>query len=318
MGAPIVGIHRADLLAALARHVPPADIRLEARFVDFVQDDHGVTAHFADGRQERGELLIGADGIHSRVRELVVADSRRYCGYVGWRGVADLSVPDLPTGLSIWTYGRGSQFGIIPIGGRRVFWFGTATMPEERIPHLGPHRQELAQRFHDWHDPIPAIAEAADVDTLIRTPIYDRPPVERWGTAPITLLGDAAHATTPTLGQGACLAIESALVLAGCLCRSPAVEPALRRYERDRQARTARIIRQSWHLGRRIQWRNPLACWFRDQVVRWMPLRWHLRALEQIVAPGCVDGQWTGPTGPGGDPFSSGVAHAHVPDTPSA
>ncbi|MFM9965606.1 MAG: L-tyrosine/L-tryptophan isonitrile synthase family protein [Planctomycetaceae bacterium] len=156
-------------------------------------------------------------GIHSRVRELALGDRLLYCGYVGWRGVADIRAPDLPTGQSIWTYGRGSQFGLIPIGGGRVFWFGTAT---------------------------------------------------------------------PTLGQGACLAIESAYVLAA---RLRGGESALRSYERERQTRTARIIRQSWNMGGAIQWHHPLACWLRNQAVHWMPLRWHLHSLEKIITPGCVD-----------------------------
>ncbi len=289
MGAPIVGIHRADLLAVLSSRVDPNDVRLGAKFVDFTQDDRGVTAHFADGTQQRGDLLVGADGIHSRVRELVLGDRLRYCGYVGWRGVADIRAPDLPTGRSIWSYGHGSQFGLIPIGGGRVFWFGTATIPEEQIALLGPHRQELLKRFHDWHVPIPDVVAAADVETLVRTPIYDRPPVQRWGVGRVTLLGDAAHATTPTLGQGACLAIESAYVLADRLRGGESVESALRSYERERQTRTARIIRQSWNMGVSIQWQNPLACWLRNQAVHWMPLRWHLRSLEKIITPGCVD-----------------------------
>lgn len=288
-GAPIVGIHRADLLAVLSSRVDPDDVRLGAKFVDVTQDDRGVTAHFADGTHEHGDLLVGADGIHSRVRELVLGDRLRYCGYVGWRGVADIRAHDLPTGQSIWSYGRGSQFGLIPIGGGRVFWFGTATIPEEQIAHLGSHRQELTKRFHDWHVPIPDVVAAANVETLVRTPIYDRPPVQRWGVGRVTLLGDAAHATTPTLGQGACLAIESAYVLADRLRGSESVESALRAYERERQTRTARIIRQSWNMGVSIQWQNPLACWLRNQAVHWMPLRWHLRSLEKIITPGCVD-----------------------------
>jgi 2-polyprenyl-6-methoxyphenol hydroxylase-like FAD-dependent oxidoreductase len=292
LGAPIVGIHRADLLAVLARCVAPADVYLSARFVSFEQDAHGVTAHFADGRRERGDLLIGADGIHSCVRALVLGDPQRYCGYVGWRGAARLDVPGFPPGLSIWSYGRGAQFGLIPIGGGRVFWFGTASMPEAEIAQLGPHRQELSARFHDWHVPIPDLLGVLDEAAVVRTPIYDRPPVSRWGTGRVTLLGDAAHATTPTLGQGACLAIESALVLAGYLGRGGTVDTALRCYERDRQRRTARIIRQSWNMGRQIQWRHPLACWLRDRVIRLMPLALHVRTLEQIIGPGCVDRHW--------------------------
>jgi 2-polyprenyl-6-methoxyphenol hydroxylase-like FAD-dependent oxidoreductase len=292
MGAPIVGIHRADLLAALAAHVDTADVHLDARFVDFSQDARGVTACFADGREERGDVLIGADGIHSRLRALLVGDPQRYCGYVGWQGVATVSHPDFPLGLSTWSYGRGAQFGLIPVGssqGRRVFWFGTTTLAEDRIPSLGPHRQELRARFRHWHPPIPEILETTDETAILRIPIYDRPPVKRWGTGRATLLGDAAHATSPTLGQGACLAIESAAALAGALRRGPSVETALRRYEQFRQERTARIINQAWRLGSQIQWENPAACALRDLAIRCMPPALRERMLVDVMAAGCVD-----------------------------
>jgi 2-polyprenyl-6-methoxyphenol hydroxylase-like FAD-dependent oxidoreductase len=288
MGAPIVGIHRADLLTILAAAVDPADVRLNARFERFEQDGGGITAHFADGPPERGDLLIGADGIHSRARQLLVGDPQRYAGYVGWRGATPFSHADLSPGLSVWSYGRGGQFGLIPIGGGRVFWFGTANVPEGAIDRLGPARDELWSRFRNWHRPIPDLLQAIDPDAVLRTPIYDRAPVRRWGTGRATLLGDAAHATTPTLGHGACLAIESAAVLARCLGRKSSVESALRRYERERQERTGWIIRQSWDMGRVIQWENPAACWLRDLAIRWTPRRVHERTIVRIVNPACV------------------------------
>jgi 2-polyprenyl-6-methoxyphenol hydroxylase-like FAD-dependent oxidoreductase len=288
LGGPILGIHRADLLNLLAAAVAPADVRLGARFVGFEQDREGVTATFADGRRERGDLLVGADGTHSQVRACLLGDPLRYAGYVGWRGAAVFRHPAFPPGVSIWAFGRGGQFGLVPIGGGRTFWFATSRMPEEEIARLGPDVEELRGRFGHWHTPVPELIGAIDPGALVRTPIYDRPPVNRWGLGAVTLLGDAAHATTPTLGHGACLAIESAAVLARALDRAPSLETALRQYERDRQRRTARIIDASFRVGNQIHWRNALACWFRDLVVRWTPLSLHRRSLERVVAPGCV------------------------------
>jgi 2-polyprenyl-6-methoxyphenol hydroxylase-like FAD-dependent oxidoreductase len=285
-GAPIIGIPRADLLAILARAVPSADVRLNARLVRLSQNEGGVTACFADGREEWGDLLIGADGIHSRVRELMTGDAKRYCGYIGWQGVAPIRHPDFPPGLSLWSYGRGAQFGLIPVGGGRVFWFGTTTLPEDQIASLGPHQEELRARFGAWHTPIREALEAVDEKALVCVPIYDRPPVRRWGVGRLTLVGDAAHATSPTLGQGACLAIESAAALAHTLQREPSIETALRHYERVRQRRTARIIDQAWRIGSAIQWQNPLACALRDEVVRCTPSALHECWLKRIVATG--------------------------------
>jgi 2-polyprenyl-6-methoxyphenol hydroxylase-like FAD-dependent oxidoreductase len=292
LAGPIVGIHRADLLNVLARAVPADRVRLSARVERFTEGQGSVTVHLLDGREETGDLLVGADGIHSRIREQGLGDPQRYCGYVGWRGAARFAHPLLTPGLSIWSYGRGSQVGLIPIGGGRVFWFATATMPESDIARLGPHHEELCSRFLSWHEPIPALLRSLAGVEIVRTPIYDRPPVTSWGGPRTTLLGDSAHATTPTLGQGACLAIESALVLARCLLDGSAVDSSLREYERLRQERTARIIRQSWDLGKKIQWRGALSCWLRDQVIRWTPLSWHMADLERIIAPGCVDREW--------------------------
>jgi len=288
LAAPIVGIHRAVLLAHLARHVPPECIHLNHRLDSFSQDAFGVTAKFANGTAAEGDLLVGADGIHTIVRSQILGDPQRYCGYVGWRGVADLQRTGLRNDLSVWSYGRGAQFGLIPIGQDQVFWFGTTTVAESEIPKLGPAKEELLRRFGDWHEPIPKFLGELAEGSILRTPIYDRPPEHTWGRGRVTLLGDAAHATSPTLGQGACLAIESAYSLARHLSQARHVVPALRSYEAERQARTARIIRRSWRIGSAIQWTSSWACRLRDEVIRWTPLPLHLRSLRNIMKPGCM------------------------------
>jgi len=292
MGAPILGIHRGDLLAILAGLLDAACVHVESRLTGFHEEGGQVTACFADGRNERGDLLIGADGIHSRVREGLTGQPRRYCGYVGWQGIASVTDADLRPGLSTWSYGLGSQVGLIPVGGGLVFWFATITLPEDTAPSPSD-LATLRRRFRGWHPPIPEILERADDEAVLRIPIYDLPPGKPWGRGRVTLLGDAAHATSPTLGQGACLAIESAVALAGAVRRAGSIEEALRGYERERQERTARIIDQAWHIGSAIQWRNPVACALRDLAVRLTPGPLHLRALVGIMEPGCrVDTSW--------------------------
>lgn len=127
------------------------------------------------------------------------------------------------------------------------------------------HKAELLKRFADWWPAFPAAVEATPDAAIIRNDIFDRPPVGTWVAGRVALLGDAAHPTTPNLGQGACQAIESAYVLARSLKRADTADAGLRAYEQARFDRTAQITNESWQLGKLFAYENPLACWLRDR-----------------------------------------------------
>jgi 2-polyprenyl-6-methoxyphenol hydroxylase-like FAD-dependent oxidoreductase len=282
LGAPSVGIHRADLLSVLVRALPADIVHLGATCVGFEQDGSSVTAKFADGRHETGALLLGADGLRSRVREqLLGAEKPRYAGYTAWRGVALFEHPAYPPGLTCLSLGRGSQVGMLPIGGGRTYWFCTDNRPEGQPPGPGGPKQDVLDLFHRWHSPFPALVEATEPGAVLHNDIVDRSPMRRWGEGRVTLLGDAAHPTTPNLGQGACQAIEDAVVLARCLQRSPDVVEALRTYERERFDRTAAVTNDSWKMGKMLQLRNPLACWLRNTILWLTPKK---RMEKQFLA----------------------------------
>ena len=137
--------------------------------------------------------------------------------------------------------------------------------------------------FGTWHDPIPAILETADAAAILRNDIYDRDPLDRWGSGRITLLGDAAHPMTPNLGQGACQAIEDALVLARCLAGGSDAGASLRRYESDRVSRTASIVNASRRVGRIGQVESPIICRLRDGLLRLAPRSLTYRNLAPVV-----------------------------------
>jgi 2-polyprenyl-6-methoxyphenol hydroxylase-like FAD-dependent oxidoreductase len=124
------------------------------------------------------------------------------------------------------------------------------------------------------------VIAATDESAILRNDIYDRPPLKQWSSARVTLLGDAAHPTTPNLGQGACQAIEDAVVLAQCLAGEPEVGAALRRYESARIPRTTRIVLLSRRFGQIGQLQSPLLCRLRDAVVRMTPAS---QAQKQIA-----------------------------------
>ncbi len=296
-GVPSIAVHRADLQSFLLNEAGEKNVVLGAECSSFEQDDAGVTAIFADGTEERGELLIGADGLHSTVRaRLFGREKPRYAGYTAWRAVVEPDRELLPWGTGFETWGRGARFGCAHIGGGRVYWFATRNAPEgEKDGPVGSPsgpKAALTTLFDGWHHPVPDLIAETEEWAIRRDDLYDRAPLSgSWGEGCITLLGDAAHPATPNLGQGACQAIEDAVELARCFGRvvqtnaKDRVPSALRKYEGLRGERTAWIVRRSRALGRIGQIENPLLCRMRDAVLKATPTRLQLRQLERVMSP---------------------------------
>ena len=284
LGAPNVIIHRAELLRGLTKLMDERSVHCHARCVGFGQNSRSVTACFADGRKAEGDLLIGADGLHSVIRTKLFGESKpRYAGYTCWRGLAQFVHEEFPTGYSFETWGPGRRFSIHHCGLGRVFWYATKNLPEGMPAAKAGHQAEVLEWFREWHAPIPEVIKATESSAILRNDIVDRKPVKRWGQHRVTLLGDAAHPTTPNLGQGACQAMEDAVVLASCLRAASDVPAALRSYEALRMARSANITNQSWLIGKICQWENPLACWLRNKFSQTtLAQRSGLRMIEKV------------------------------------
>ncbi len=265
VGAPSLGIHRADLLRLLAGTVDRGSIHLHANCVGFRSEQGTIISHFDDGQQQQTGLLVGADGLYSVIRkQLLGKQPPRYSGYTCWRGVALFEEQHVSPGISSETWGRGRRFGMLPIGNGRVFWYATLNCPAGEQDRAGERKVRLSRLFQGWREPIEHLIEATDEEAILRNDLFDRRPVRHWGSGRVTLLGDAAHPPTPNLGQGACQALEDALVLAGCLADQREPVAALRAYEARRMKRSAAIIEQSALFGKIGQWEQPLLCSLRD------------------------------------------------------
>jgi 2-polyprenyl-6-methoxyphenol hydroxylase-like FAD-dependent oxidoreductase len=270
LGAPTIAIHRARLQEVLQTALGPEPLTLNARVVGFREEPGSVVARLSDGTEVAGDLLVGADGLRSTVREQLLNDGEpRYAGYTSWRGVCE--VPGLAEPSSTAeSWGPGLRFGIVPLGQGRTYWFATANAPVGGVDTPDAHG-ELLRRFGHWHAPIRALIEQTPISAIFRTDIHDRPPVQSWARGRVVLLGDAAHPMTPNMGQGGGQAVEDAAVLARCLASEPELPTALTRYQALRVPRANGFVSQSRRLGEVAQWENPLACWVRDRIFQLVP-----------------------------------------------
>jgi 2-polyprenyl-6-methoxyphenol hydroxylase-like FAD-dependent oxidoreductase len=278
-------VSRPDLLRELTRLVDKGRTHCGTRCVGVEESEGRVIARFADGRQAEAGLLVGADGLHSVVRSHLHGSVKpRYAGYTCWRGLATCETMAFPLSIAFEAWGPGARFALHHCGPDRVFWWATRNAPEASPDSPEGRKTEVRRLFQNWHRPIPDVIESTPGAEILRNDIIDREPLSRWGRGRMTLLGDAAHPTTPNLGQGACQALEDAVVLAACLRQSPGVEPALRLYEQQRQRRTASITRASWRMGKLCQSESPPVCWLRNCLAQLMPPTSRLRFLEGFVS----------------------------------
>jgi salicylate hydroxylase len=263
-GAPYLMMHRADLHSILVNHIQairPESLHLGSRLTGLSQDDTEVTLQFEDGVSWRADVLIGADGVHSRVRELLHGnDQPTYTGCMAWRGVIDAAALHdhlrRPVGTN-WV-GPGAHVITYPLrNGELMNFVGIverSAWQKESWTEQGTVEECLGD-FQDWHEDV--LSMVKHLGTPFKWALMGRSPLERWTRNRVTLLGDACHPTLPFLAQGAMMAIEDGVVLARCLETCPnAPTVALQRYERLRHARTSAIVQKSAENTKRFH--NPV------------------------------------------------------------
>lgn len=274
-----VAITRSSLQQVMLDVVGPA-VQTGREVTGFVPHANGITVKLATGAPVEGELLVGADGLHSAVRRIQRGDEPlRYAGYTSWRAlVEDVELPHPQRFTESW--GPGSRFGIVPLGPRRVYWFAVADAPLGEKDPADP-RPMLHARFAAWHAPIDRLIAATAITQIHRADIFDRPPIDRWVQDGAVLLGDAAHPMTPNLGQGGGQAIEDAVVLADAIGREPTIAGALGRYEAQRLTRANGFVVQSLRMGHLAHVRGTPLRWLRDRALRMIPRRLAARRLAR-------------------------------------
>jgi salicylate hydroxylase len=268
-GLPYLHVHRADLIALLARAAaehPLVELRLRAACTGCASDERGVTLTLATGESLTADLGVGADGIRSTVRTALFGPEQpRFTGNVAWRGLVRAAVLDDAGVRPVAALWMGSHFVHYFVrSGQLVNFVGVVERSDWRDESWSARgdKRDLLRDFSGWHRTVQAIVAEADANACFRWALFDRDPLARWSRGAATLIGDACHPTLPFMAQGACMAIEDAAVLAECVSNSAAdaLPEALARYETLRRPRTSGIQlgsrrnRELYHLRAPRSW----------------------------------------------------------------
>jgi 2-polyprenyl-6-methoxyphenol hydroxylase-like FAD-dependent oxidoreductase len=244
---PCIGIERAKLQRALLPGVANLRCRLGTSVISVVQDDRRVSVGFSDGSTADYDLVVGADGIKSTVRALTLtAAAPSDLGAMNWRSVAPIRPAGL-TGLQMHL-GDGCTFGLVPMGAERTYGFAYVIHPRFHDPLEG-RLKRLRNRFATFGGRVQEYMASLERDEQIICSAMEWMEFDKWHTGRVVLVGDAAHASSPMMGQGGCMAMEDACVLAEELRAAATVEGALASYANRRRARVEWVQRQSMAVG---------------------------------------------------------------------
>jgi 2-polyprenyl-6-methoxyphenol hydroxylase-like FAD-dependent oxidoreductase len=286
LGVPSVCLHRSALQRVLLEAADGCDIQLGAKCERFETNGRGVRVHFADGRSAAADILIGADGLYSAVRrQLTGPQEPRYGGYVCWLATLPYAHPRLTKGYVGFYWGHGTRFGLIDIGGGHAYWWGTQNRSCRVDPSEGAEtiKQSVVRCFEDYTDEVRCAVAATPAEAVLQLDALDRPFASQWGKGPVTLLGDAAHPMLTSLAQGACMAMEDAVVLGKCVATTRDPVSSLRRYELLRRKRTKQMVRMSRMLAKIEQLEHPAAVALRNAYFRWQRPSMHREQSRPIM-----------------------------------
>lgn len=311
-GIPLA-IRRADLLSVLYSALEPGSIRLDSTLRDVTEETGGIAARFTDGHRAEGSVLVGADGLSSTVRtHLHRFAPPRHPGYAHWSGAAT-GVDAVPDGTFRIMHGGGNRFAFFRLGGDQVYWWCTRPAPADRSGNLLGRKEALHALVEDWDPVTRRLLDATDAAEITRRDTMDRPLLKTWGRGRITLLGDAAHAMTFDLGQGAGTALTDALALADELTGGAGTLRALRTYERRRREVVGPIVTASRRIGAAAGWQSPLGRRANGLILRSIGAKItpallerdalsHPDAIPAASDPGPAAGFSTEPSLPGAEP----------------
>jgi 2-polyprenyl-6-methoxyphenol hydroxylase-like FAD-dependent oxidoreductase len=271
-GAPSLTIRRGSLTKILLQKANDngVAVHFERRATGSQQVSEGVAITFSDGSHVKASLLIAADGLRSKIRQIVFPEypEPHYTGLVGTGGLTDVEVPST-NGVMRMTFGNNAFFGYIKVPNQPVYWFNSYAAEQSgdgKVDDPVRYAKQILGLHLD--DPAPNAKILSAVSKIERNyPVFDMPPLPKWSKGRIVLVGDAAHAVGPHAGQGASMGIEDALVLAACLSSEKHYSQAFDRYEQLRRERVEKVVKLTARNSSQKRSNSKLALFIRDLIL---------------------------------------------------
>ncbi|MFZ4928094.1 FAD-dependent monooxygenase [Chryseobacterium sp. Mn2064] len=269
-----IAIHRGALQKLLVEALGNEHISLSKRLVRIEKEDD-YHLYFEDGSVNKARWLIGADGIHSVVRkQLFPMSTFRDAKQICWRGISEMDLPIEYHHELNEAWGKGKRFGFVKISPNKVYWYA--------LVNESAKEEDFTKSFSEFHPDIQSIVSQCRESAIFTSNIADLKPIDCWQREQVCLVGDAAHATTPNLGQGACQAIEDAYVLGKLLSKEQNIQTAFQQYEAIRKPKALQVVNSSRIVGRLAHIDNRLGVWLRNNLMKNIPASANRKQLETI------------------------------------
>ena len=286
-GFETVALHRSLLQKVLFDQLPSGTVAFGTEIRTVIQSADSVTVQLENDSTVHAKVLVGADGINSRVRSLVsLGGEKRYSGSSSYRAIArDAHLASLISdheAYEIW--GKGCRVGFSKINSSDFYWYMTFESPAGLTSSAEQMRSHAESIFHSFFPQWIALLEQTRPDEILRTDISDLKPLKKWSFGRVGLIGDAAHATTPNLGQGGAMAVEDALELAQSFDEFGLNGAAFERFEKRRREKVDWIVSASWSIGRICHYSNPIARSIRNALLMHTPKSYGKKQIMRIYS----------------------------------
>lgn len=270
-----VAIHRAELQKILAEAIGFKRIKLGHSLRSIEQQEQYVL-NFNNGNHVESTVVFGVDGIHSKVRTQIIKRGKiRNAAQKCWRGWADFTLPEEYEHEAFEMWEKGKRFGFVQMSGNKVYWYAVVNNSIYKDSHTA------AEHFKGFYPLVLQLIEATLQEHTILNDLTDLVPIPKWYADNLCLIGDAAHATTPNMGQGACQAIEDAYIIGKLLKNSKNFNSVFREFQEIRRKKVDRVVSTSWHIGKFSQWEK--ATFLRNFLMKSIPESINKRLVEQVI-----------------------------------